>query len=175
MSSHNNIGCVLRVLWVLRVQSVLPVGHCLVYPPSARSRWALKPEFQLWAKREYLTDTQTHTHEHILPHLPPPFGCACVCALGIFQNGKQSARDRKKRPANRSLSLRKTQNPFPPLTHTHTGTLSFCFTVCVCVCICVWGRQFAKHLLNLISPARSILDFSPPLSPLFTFHFELPG
>jgi len=124
--------------------------------------------------------TSCHTYTHN-PHASWPTRFACVCALGIFQNGKQSARDMKKRPANRSLSLRKTQNPFPSLTHTyiHTHTGDFPFVsecLSVCVCECMGGRQFARHLLNLILPASTAaVSALLSLCPLFTsFCFEFP-
>lgn len=158
-NSNNNIACVLSL-----GQSVLPVGHCLVYPAACKPpsafcrRWALKVWISVMS-RTWVYRTHMHMHAHIHagtschtythnPHASWPTRFACVCALGIFQNGKQSARDMKKRPANRSLSLRKTQNPFPSLTHTYIHTaihthwrLSFCFRVSVCVCMWVYGWQ----------------------------------
>jgi len=125
---------------------------------------------QTWVSHRY---TNTHTRTHPATPTAPIWLCMCVC-IGHFSKW-QTKRAWQEKTASKSFTQpQKNPKSISP-THTHTHWHTFLLFHSVCVYLCVWGRQFAKHLLNLISPARSILDFSPPLSPLFTFHFELPG
>lgn len=194
-NSNNNIACVLSL-----GQSVLPVGHCLVYPAACKPpsafcrRWALKSEFQLWAERESIAHICTCMHTYTLAHPATPTHTTRtllgqlalhVCVHWAFfkmankarvtwKNGQQIVHSASEKPKiHFPHSLIHTYT----LPYIHTGDFPFvseCLSVCVCECM--GGRQFARHLLNLILPASTAaVSALLSLCPLFTsFCFEFP-